>query len=318
MNKRQRMDQFLAQERYTEGIPAAFFQHFTPEQRHGDAAVEAQLAFFRETDMDMLKIMFDDIYPKFSVEKPEDWRHVPDFSPEDQVFTRQIEVASRLVDAVGKEAYVFQTIFSPFVSAGCAVSPIPVWDSVVTPHFRQEPEAMREGLTKICKTLSAFAQNIAQTGIDGFYVSLQGGEFRRYSQAFYRTWFKPLDLMLLDALMATGKKVFLHICGVDMRLEDYYDYPGHIINLACVDNHISLSEAKEKFGGRPIMGGIANHGAIVDGTQQQIEEAVCSALDMDTRGVMLGADCTIPLNGTRQRLRWAVDQAHRLGRSAEA
>ena len=171
MNKRQRIDQFLARQPYTDGIPAAFFQHFEPTQRHGTAAVEAQLDFYRATDMDMMKIMFDDIYPKFAVKNPEDWRHVPDFSPNDPVFTQQIEVADRLVNAVGKETYVFQTIFSPFVSAGCAVSPIPEWDAIVTPHFREDPEAMTEGLTKIAHTLAEFAKNIAKTGIDGFYVS---------------------------------------------------------------------------------------------------------------------------------------------------
>ena len=103
MNKRQRIDQFLARQPYTDGIPAAFFQHFEPTQRHGTAAVEAQLDFYRATDMDMMKIMFDDIYPKFAVKNPEDWRHVPDFSPNDPVFTQQIEVADRLVNAVGKE-----------------------------------------------------------------------------------------------------------------------------------------------------------------------------------------------------------------------
>lgn len=206
MNKRQRIDQFLARQPYTDGIPAAFFQHFEPTQRHGTAAVEAQLDFYRATDMDMMKIMFDDIYPKFAVKNPEDWRHVPDFSPNDPVFTQQIEVADRLVNAVGKETYVFQTIFSPFVSAGCAVSPIPEWDAIVTPHFREDPEAMTEGLTKIAHTLAEFAKNIAKTGIDGFYVSLQGGEYKRYSEDFFTTWFKPLDIMLLNALKATGKR----------------------------------------------------------------------------------------------------------------
>lgn len=113
MNKRERMECFLAREAYTDGIPAAFFQHFDASKRHGDAAMQAQLDFFHDTDMDMMKIMFDDIYPKFSVEKPEDWRRVPDFAADDPVFTQQIELAERLVKAVGKEAGVYQTIFSP-------------------------------------------------------------------------------------------------------------------------------------------------------------------------------------------------------------
>ena len=309
MIKRARMDQFLAQKEYTDGIPAAFFQHFDPSQRHGQAAVDAQHGFYRATDMDFLKIMFDDIYPKFTVTKPEDWRHVPDFSPQDPVFTQQIELAARLVDEVGKEAYVFQTIFSPFVSAGCAVSPIPTWDEIVTPHFREDPQAMTEGLTKIGRTLAAFAQDIAKTGIDGFYVSLQGGEYRRYSEEFFDTWFKPMDLLLLDALVATGKKVILHICGINMRLESYYDYPGDIVNMACVDNGIPLAQAKRSFG-RPIMGGIPNHGVIVEGTKDEVEQQVRDAMAIDTRGIMLGADCTIPREVLPQRLRWAADTAH--------
>lgn len=317
MNKRQRIDQFLARQPYTDGIPAAFFQHFEPTQRHGTAAVEAQLDFYRATDMDMMKIMFDDIYPKFAVKNPEDWRHVPDFSPNDSVFTQQIEVADRLVNAVGKETYVFQTIFSPFVSAGCAVSPIPEWDAIVTPHFREDPEAMTEGLTKIAHTLAEFAKNIAQTGIDGFYVSLQGGEYKRYSEDFFTTWFKPLDIMLLNALKATGKKVLLHICGTGMRLDCYHDYPGDIVNMACVDNNIPIQQILRDFD-RAVMGGIPNHGVIVEGTKEQVQEQVRAALSMDTRGVMLGADCTIPKNVSTERLRWAVDVAHAMGKDEKA
>ena len=293
MNKRQRIDQFLARQPYTDGIPAAFFQHFEPTQRRGTAAVEAQLDFYRATDMDMMKIMFDDIYPKFAVKNPEDWRHVPDFSPNDPVFTQQIEVADRLVNAVGKETYVFQTIFSPFVSAGCAVSPIPEWDAIVTPHFREDPEAMTEGLTKIAHTLAEFAKNIAKTGIDGFYVSLQGG------------------------LKATGKKVLLHICGTGMRLDCYHDYPGDIVNMACVDNNIPIQQILRDFD-RVVMGGIPNHGVIVEGTKEQVQAQVRAALSMDTRGVMLGADCTIPKNVSTERLRWAVDVAHAMGKDEKA
>lgn len=317
MNKRQRIDQFLAREPYTDGIPAAFFQHFEPTKRHNNAAVEAQLNFYHETDMDIMKIMFDDIYPKFTVKRPEDWRNVPDFSPDDSIFKQQIEVADRLVNAVGKEAYVFQTIFSPFVSAGCAVSPIPVWDEIVTSHFSKDPEAMTEGLTKIAKTLAEFAKNIAQTGIDGFYVSLQGGENRRYSEEFFTTWFKPLDIMLLNTLKDTGKKVLLHICGTGMRLNCYHDYPGDIVNMACVDNNIPMEQILRDFG-HVVMGGIPNHGVIVEGSKEQVQAQVREALTLDTRGVMLGADCTIPKNVSTERLRWAVDAAHTMGKGDKA
>lgn len=309
MNKRERMECFLAREAYTDGIPAAFFQHFDASKRHGDAAMQAQLDFFHDTDMDMMKIMFDDIYPKFSVEKPEDWRRVPDFAADDPVFTQQIELAERLVKAVGKEAGVYQTIFSPFVSAGCAVSPIPVWDSVVTPHFLADPEAMTAGLTKIAKTLGCFRTEYCENRYRRILRIPAGRRIQPLFPAFFDEWFKPLDVMLLQALKDTGKRVILHICGVNMRLENYYDYPGDVVNMASVDNHIALEEARRVFG-RPVMGGIPNHGVIVEGTREEVEAQVRDAMNIDTRGIMLGADCTIPKEVSRRRLRWAVDAAH--------
>ena len=70
MESKRRFDQFLAGAPFTNGVPAAFFQHFRPDQRHGQAALRAQMDFARATGMDMIKIMFDDIYPKASLITP--------------------------------------------------------------------------------------------------------------------------------------------------------------------------------------------------------------------------------------------------------
>lgn len=310
MNARQRFDQFLTGQSFTDGVPAAFFQHFRPDQRHGQAALNAQLDFLRRTDMDMLKLMFDDIYPPIPhIQHASDWDHLPAFTQNDPVFTNQIELAVRVVDQVGSSTPVFQTIFSPFVSAGCAASSMALWDIAVTPHFLEEPQAMTRALTNIADVLGEFAHRIARTGIDGFYVSLQGGESSRYPQEFFRQWLKPLDLLLLKALQETGKILFLHICGTGMRLEDYYDYPGDIVNLAVHGNSITLAGAQQAFG-RRIMGGLNNNGTIINGSRAEIEADVTSTLLAAPEGVMLGADCTIPAQVPVEHLAWAVSAAH--------
>lgn len=315
MNAKERFAQFMAGQQYTDGVPAAFFQHFGPECRHGQAALNAQLDFYRETGMDMVKIMFDDIYPKITnIRAAVDWRNIPAFQRDDPVFTQQIELARSVVRAVDGQAPVFQTIFSPFVSAGCAASPIERWDELVTPHFAEDPAAMRSALDRIGALLGEFARDIAATGIDGFYVSIQGGEHGRYSQEFFNTWFKPTDLAFLQALQATGKLVFIHICGTGMRLADYYDYPADIINLAVHGNGITLQQAAQRFG-RPIMGGLDNNGLIRTGTEAQIKDEVFRVLREAPPHVMLGADCTIPQPTPRQNLRWAVEAAHAFGRN---
>ena len=62
-----------------------------------------------------------------------------------------------------------------------------------------------------------------------------------------------------------------------MRLENYYDYPGDVVNMASVDNHIALRDACRLFG-RPVMGGIPNHGVIVEGTREEVEAQIRGAL----------------------------------------
>ncbi|MFA7126695.1 MAG: uroporphyrinogen decarboxylase family protein [Bacilli bacterium] len=310
MSTRVRFKQFINQEPYTEGVPAAFSQHFSPDKRHGAPAIKEQLDYLESTNMDILKIMFDDIYPKINnIKTPSDWRNITEFRQDDPVFVNQLDIAKRIVDIKSDSSYVFQTIFSPFVSAGCAVSPIPEWDKIVTKHFHEDPESMSVGLKSIASVLSEFAKNIAATGIDGFYVSLQGGEYNRYSQNFFEQWFKPLDVMFLNALKATGKIVFLHVCGTGMRLSDYYDYPGDVVNFALQGNEITLDEASELFN-RPIMGGVPNTGIICNGSEREIKEQVTEIIRSNSLQLMIGADCTIPAHVKTENIKWAVEAAH--------
>lgn len=310
MDARERFSEFLAGQGYTGGVPAAFFQHFAPGLRHGQAALEAQLGFFEATGMDMLKIMFDDIYPQIpGIHSPADWARIPTFRRSDPVFTQQIDLARQVVERAGKKAYVFQTIFTPYVSAGCSVSGLVDWDEIISPHLLLDPEAVCAGLQKICGVLAGFAQDLAATGIDGFYVSVQGGERARYPRSFFRQWLKPIDLAFLNALRSTGKLVFIHFCGVGMRLEEYLDYPGDVVNLAVHGNGVSLAGAAGLFR-RPVMGGLDNTGVICTGTEAQIRAEVERTLRAAPAGVMLGADCTIPREVPAEHLRWAVEAAH--------
>ncbi|AEC02575.1 uroporphyrinogen decarboxylase family protein [Parasphaerochaeta coccoides] len=310
MNPRMRFDQFLKGEPYTEGMPAAFFQHFPVDARHGDIAFDVQMAYWKQTGMDMMKIMFDDIYPKLpDVRSCSDWNDIPVFPMSHPVFTQQAELAGRLVDAVGKETYVFQTIFSPFVSAGCSISPIPVWDKDVTAHFNDDPKSVIKGLTRIVTVLLEFAQMMVRTGIDGFYVSLQGGEQWRFPLDFFREYFRPVELAFLQGLKDTGKIVFLHICGTDIRLDEYLEYPGDVVNYSIRGNSMSPAEAVNSFK-CPIMGGMPNKGLFGNSTRKEIEQIVSHTLYENPGITMLGADCTVPADISWEELKWAVDVAH--------
>lgn len=295
----------------TEGVPAGFFQHFRADKRFGELAFQEQIEYVRKTDMDVMKVMFDNIYPKIEfIDGPDSWFRVPKFNQENPVFSNQLELTKRLCDKAGGETFILHTLFAPFVSAGNATTPIMRWSDTVTEHIIRKPQALASAMEGIIQVLSEFARNLAQAGVDGFYVSVQTMDQPRFLDDVHKDWIKPYDIMFLKALQSTGKKVFVHVCGSGIHLEHFYDYPGDAFNLAFSSNDITMEEAAKRFG-RPVMGGLKNVGFFENSREAEIRETCRKVLKGGPRGMMLGADCTIPAYVPPERLRWAVEEAHR-------
>ncbi|MCZ7543837.1 MAG: hypothetical protein M5R40_09995 [Anaerolineae bacterium] len=63
MNKRDVILSLLDPDGRPPYIPAAFFLHFPPGFREGQAAVEKHLEYFRDTGMDFVKIQYERPFP---------------------------------------------------------------------------------------------------------------------------------------------------------------------------------------------------------------------------------------------------------------
>ena len=61
MSRREVVLGLLASGRAPERVPAAFFMHFDAAHQRGRAAVDRHLAFLRATDMDLVKIQYEQI-----------------------------------------------------------------------------------------------------------------------------------------------------------------------------------------------------------------------------------------------------------------
>ena len=61
---------------------------------------------------------------------------------------------------------------------------------------------------------------------------------------------------------------------------------------------------------KPILGGLDNHGVLIEGSLEEIRaETERIIRSMGKRGFMLGADCTVPASIDWARLRAAVEAA---------
>src|SRR5258706_9422798 len=264
MNKRDTMLSWIQNAALSDYMPAAFFLHFDSAYHPGQAAIDKHLEFFRFTDMDFVKIQYEQPFPPSApIRKSEDWAHVPLCSEE--FFEAPIHVVEGLVKAAQPEALVIMTLYSPFMWATHLDE-----DTDIANHLKEDPEAVKKGLAIMTENVLTFARACKRVGIDGFYASSQGGEaFRFPDPSIFQKYIKPTDLAVWDEISSCSFNI-LHICDYEGGYNDltpFLDYPGHVVNssLKLGDRTLTPKDAAQLFG-RPFMGGLERKGGLAPGT----------------------------------------------------
>ncbi|MBC8610384.1 methylcobalamin:coenzyme M methyltransferase [uncultured Ruminococcus sp.] len=293
-------------------VPAGFWFHY-PASFTVEETVKGHLDLFRHTDMDIMKIMQDFMYPIHSqINSASDWYKIKFDGPDSPEFKKQAEVIKRILDGVGGEAMAVQTMFGPFKAASFAFG-----DDLLMAHAKENPKAVADGVKTIAEVQVEWANAYMDLGLDGIYFSAQFGEIGRFSDEEWAMMVKPADLMVLgEADKRTDKYNILHLCGepeYDFKvcLERFADYPGDIVNWSVKDNGLSLLDGKKLYQ-RPILGGLNNKGNILSGTEDAIRQEVEDAIrGFGSMSMMIGADCTIQGEGiSLDRIKAAVEAAH--------
>lgn len=317
MGKREKIMNWLREKERSDYIPAAFFIHFPSEFRQEQAAIDKHLEFFRYTDMDFVKIQYEFPFPKLvEIQTPDDWHHMPQYGYD--FFSAQLKIVKGLVEAVRGEAFVIQTLYSPFMSAGHTTS-----DKIITEHIILAPEKVRKGLDTITQSTLWFVRECAKLGVDGFYASTQGGERHRFSgTTLFNDVIKPYDMAILHEINQLCPINILHICDYNGSYDDlsqFLDYPGDIVNcpLTLGNKKLTIKEAITYFN-RPFLGGLDRHGTISTGTDAEIRNLLKSMLLNAPARFMLGADCTLPGDINWRKIKLAIATAHTYGRYGQA
>ena len=117
----------------------------------------------------------------------------------------------------------------------------------------------------------------------------------------------------LSMKAATGRKGFnvLHMCKDYLALDRYKAYPADVVNWSTFEHNISLEEGRKLFEGKAVLGGFDDRsGLLVDGTEDEIADFARSLVKrMGKTKYILGADCTLPTEIARERIRVAVEAA---------
>jgi uroporphyrinogen decarboxylase len=290
-------------------VPAAFFLHFAPDFREGQASVQKHLEFFRYTGMDFVKIQYEKPFPsRPQIQQPADWAKMPRYDKD--FFAGQLRAVEGLVQAAKQEAVVVVTLYSPYMCAGHTTT-----DTLLTQHLQQDPDRVRVGMEIITESMLVFVRECIRLGVDGFYHSTQGGEAGRFSDPrIFEQYIKPYDLALMDEARQRCAFNILHVCDYLRPYDDFspfFDYPGHVVNcpLHLGGQPITAAEAARMFK-RPFMGGLDRLSTLATGTPDEVRRAAEEVLRAAPDLSILAADCTVPADTAWDNLKAAVDAAH--------
>jgi uroporphyrinogen decarboxylase len=311
MDKRDRVRDVLSG-RKADRVPTGFWYHFDESRQNGEAAVQAHVDFLDQTDVDMLKIMNENLY---RLEKPPadaaGWRAVASLPLSAPMYQRQLEVTERVLNETGASAYTLITVHGVFASAFHALGLPDAHFASANPvehHIHHDAESVAMGLRAIGDSLLEFTRQCVEMGVDGIYYAALGGEsYRRYSNEQFEQAIGATERYLLAEMTKLPADLFVHICKDRVDFSRYRGYPGDVFNWATHSNDLTISQGYEHFG-KPILGGFDDRsGALVEGSLEEITEEAQELLRAhEDVPFMLGADCTLPTNLETDRIRAAV------------
>ena len=272
--------------------PVCFWHHFQPAGS-GQRLADATLEFFDEAyELDIMKIMPDIAYPfpHGTIRKPEDWLAIePIDHGRSRYITQRIEAVQTVREAIGIEAPVVMTVFSPLSEAlhFCADH------ATYRQHAQEHPALVHEALSILADNLRVHNQLMIDAGADGVFFALQGCTTSIMPEDLYREFGRPYDLMALQGARE-GWLNILHVHGdQDLMLDTVLGYPVSVLSWSDRVAGPSLREVRSKTS-LCLMGGWNEFGSIATGPVEKMrEEALDAVKQTGGRKFILAPGCSV-------------------------
>lgn len=319
MDKREQVLKTITGE-LTGYVPSCFSLHFPPEEATGEKGIESHIRFHKATDMDILKIMNENLVPYCGpFTDGSSYKQIPAISMKDDFMREQIEFSKEILDRCDDDPFSIGTLHGVVASAvhplrKAGFSPEEA-RKFQTAAIRSDTQAVVDAYHRIADGMSELAQAYIKAGVDGVYFAALGGETRYFTDEEFAEYIEPCDKQILSAIREAGGKAFLHICKDHLNMARYASYADFcdVVNWGVYEAPFSLDDGKKMFAGKAIMGGLANRtGVIVDGTDEEIRAEVRRVIDWSGKDkFILGADCTLATEQDIHRLVVAIDEARK-------
>ncbi len=313
MNKRERVTAaFRGQE--TDRVPVCMWKH-VPQKYWADEEqfAECQASFYRETDVDFMKLSGDGYFPwpapaLEGIEKAEDLYRLEPLGSLHPHIRGQIRRAGKVVRALGKDCVSLYLIFAPLSCIRLRIG-YPMMMKLI----RENPEAMKYACSVVAEDQKLLVKGIIEdAGVDGIFYSVQNGEENRFTAEEYGEWVAPSDLAVLDYANSLSDMNAIHFCAweeIPNRLSVWKDYKAAVVSWSRYIDLMDIEKAKSHFG-CTVWGGFDNRPGtfLYTASREEIEQETARLIGQGgKRGFILGSDCSIHDELSEERIRWVTE-----------
>lgn len=306
---RERLEITLSGEK-PDRIPIALWQHFPVDDQNPITLAEATIAFQKQYDFDLIKVMpassfclkdwgaADEWrgntegtrdYTTRVIRHPDDWETLPILDPQKGFLGQQLQCLALLQDRFAGHSPILQTIFNPLSQAKNLVG-----SETLRTHLRKYPEFVHQGLQRIQETTLRFIEAAIHIGIDGIFFAIQHASYHEMTESEYVEFGTAYDLPLLDAAGDLWINM-AHIHGKAIMFDLIADYPVHILNWHDRETPPTLAEGITRFPGT-VCGGISRIESLELGSPNKIHEEAMKAIEQTGgKRLILGTGCVLPL-----------------------
>jgi uroporphyrinogen decarboxylase len=304
--------------------PVALWRHFPVDDQTPEGLAKAIVEFQNLYDFDLVKVtpassyclkdwgVEDEWqgnpegtrqYTRRVINSPDDWEKLPILDPYAGSLGNQLSCLKLIIDALGPDIPIIQTIFNPLSQAKNLVG-----NELLFVHLRQYPEALAIGLKTIVKSTCKFMDAANHTGIAGYFYAVQHANYHLLSEAEYLKFGKTYDLEILK-LASEQWLNMLHLHGENIMYKLFTDYPVQVINWHDRETFPSLVEAKKLFSG-VVCGGLQRQATMELGTPKRVySEARDAILATGNKRFILGTGCVLQTTTPSVNIRAALQAA---------
>jgi uroporphyrinogen decarboxylase len=291
-------------------LPVALWRHFPNDDQDPDKLVRHMVEWQQRWDFDLVKFMPSGTYGvedwgavsaytgapngaravvKPLVTRLDDWRKVVDLDVRDGSYRRQNDALAATALALRGNVPILQTVFSPLTTAR------KLSDERLFADLRMHPDAVERALRVITDVTVRFALDALDAGAHGMFFASQLSSYRHLTRAEYERFGTAFDLEVFASVKGRARFNMLHVHGHDIMFDLAATYPADMLNWHDRTAGPGLRDAHARFD-RMLVGGIDEHGTLMQGDAGAIERDVRDAIEQTGgRRLMLGPGCVVPI-----------------------